>query len=238
MKILLVLITGTAIFAFFKISGILLGKVSHKYAVLKSINRIFPAIQIISWTAYVFWANGVFFKDREYYVPIVIGMALIVMVMVGWFLFRDVVAGVVYRIQNDLNIGDNIKIGMIAGQIKSVHLTHIEIATDNGTTIKIPNTRLSQDLISGSTTPEGLEEFKIQLAFSKHLAKPEIEEKIKSEVANSPWCDYKNAPVIKLKDEDENTYFYDVVIYTLNHKHLRIVEKALKRKLESWNVAS
>lgn len=233
MKIILVLLIGIAIFAFFKISGILLKKVSHKYAVLKRLDRMLPVVQVLTWTIFVFWANGVLFRDRIYYPYIVTGMAFFAMALAVWFFLRDVVAGLVFRSQNDLMPGENIQVGAITGQVRSVHLMHIVVATDNGSTIKIPNTHLSRELISGSTTPEGLEEFKIQLSVNKQLAKPEIEEKIRNEVANSPWCDYKLPPIIKLKDENDSSYVYDVVIYTLNHQHLRIVEKALKEKFEN-----
>jgi len=236
MKIILVLLIGVAIFAFFKISGILLKKVSHKYAVLKRLDRMLPVIQVLAWTIFVFWANGILFRDRVYYPYIVTGMAFFAMALAAWFFLRDVVAGLVFRSQNDLMPGENIQVGTITGQVRSIHLTYIEVATDSGSTIKIPNTRLSRELISGSTTPEGLEEFKIHLSVNKKFSKSEIEEKIKYEVANSPWCDYKLPPIIKSKDESETSYLFDVVIYTLNHQHLRIVEKALKDKFENGNI--
>jgi small-conductance mechanosensitive channel len=186
MKIIIVLITGTAIFIVLKITRILLDRISHKYSYWHKLNKVYPVIGNTIWTVFVFWGVGLLLKGSIYYPYVVAGMALVVMGLITWFFIRDVFAGALFKMQNDLNQGDYIKIGDISGQVKSSRLTHLEITSDNGQTIKIPNTRLNQEFISGSTTPEGMEEFNIQLLIDKKFTKPEIEEKIIRELANSP----------------------------------------------------
>ncbi len=234
MKIIIVLITGTVIFAFLKITRILLNKIIHRYSYWEKVYKVYPFIVNIIWVVYVFWLTAVLFKDRVFYPYIIAGMGLVIMGLITWFFLRDVFAGVLFKMQNDLNQGDYIKIGTISGQIKSLHLTHIEITSDKGQVIKIPNTRLNQDILTGMTTPDGMEEFTIRLLLDKQIPKPEIEEKIKYETANSPWCNFKKPPVIKLTGENESSYTYDVFVYTLNHKHFRLAEKTLKHRLENW----
>ena len=234
MKIVIVIISGAAVLAILMITRFLINKISHKFSYWRKVIKLYPVFEIIIWTIFVFWATGLLFREQVYYPYIVVALVLIVLGLITWFFFRDVFAGAIFKFQNDLNKGDYIKIGNISGQIKSVRLTHLEIISDNGQTIKIPNTKLSQDLISGMSTPEGMEEFKFRFAFDKQFSKMEIEEKIKFEVSNSPWCNYRNPPVIKLQGEDERYYMYDVVIYTINDKHLSLVEKTLKEKFENW----
>lgn len=234
MKLIMVLITGAAIFALSTIIRILLNKISQKYSSWRMLHKLYPIFGTALWTGFVFWGTGILFRDRVFYPYIVIGMVLVVAGLITWFLIRDVFAGALFKMQNDLNQDDYIKIGDISGQVKSARLTHLEITSDNGQTIKIPNTRLSQELISGTTTPDGMEEFNIRLLLDKGISKPEIEEKIKHELANSPWCHFRNPPVIKLKNEDESSYTYEVQVYTLNYQHLGIVEKTLENKFENW----
>ena len=177
MKLIMVLITGTAIFALSTIIRILLNKISQKYSSWRKLHKLYPIIGTALWTGFVFWGSGILFKDRAFYPYIVIGMVLVVVGLITWFLIRDVFAGALFKMQNDLNQEDYIKIGDISGQVKSARLTHLEITSDNGQTIKIPNTRLSQELISGTTTPDGMEEFNIRLLLDKRISKPEIEKK-------------------------------------------------------------
>ncbi len=234
MKIIMVLITGIAILALSTTTRILLNKISQKYLSWKKLHKLYPVIGTALWTGFVFWGTGILFRDKIFYPYVVLGMVLVVVGLITWFFIRDVFAGALFRMQNDLKQDDFIKIGDISGLIKSTRLTHLEITSDNGQIIKIPNTRLNQEFISGTTTHEGMEEFNIQLSIDKRSTKPEIEEKIKTELANSPWCNFKLPSVIKLKKEDDSSYTYEVQIYTLNHQHLRMVEKTLENKFENW----
>jgi small-conductance mechanosensitive channel len=231
MKFFTVLVIGVAILTILKIAGFSLKKFTHRYPLLKKGQMLFPLIEITVWIAFVFWTTGIVFKDTNTYPYIIAGETLIVIGMFAWFVFKDVFSGAVFRAQNDLNKDDYIKIGDISGQVKSVHLTHIEINSDNGQTTKIPNSMLNQNLISGMNTPDGMEEFKITLKFDKSLTKVDIEEKIRFQVANSPWLNYKNPPVIKLQNEDENSTTYNVLVYALNSQQLRMAEKRLIDKL-------
>lgn len=230
MKIVAVLLAGLTVFIGLKIIGIFLKKGIPRYPILKSVLRILPLIQIIIWFVFVFLASTTLFVDRSFYPYAMAGMLMIATILFVWFVLRDVFAGAIFRVQNDLNIGDYIKIGELSGQIKAIRLTHLEIITDNGQSLKIPNTRLNNSLISGMTTPEGMEEFTISLTLKNSLPTDKIEEKIKYEITNSAWCNYKNPPVIKLQNRNEEFVTFDVLVYTLNQKHLRIVEKMLKEK--------
>jgi small-conductance mechanosensitive channel len=231
MKTITVLIIGVAILAILKISGFSLKKFTHSYPILKRGQKLFPLFEIIVWIIFVFWATENVFKDERTYPYIIAGLALTVIGMFAWFVFKDVFSGAVFRAQNELNKDDYIKIGDISGQVKSVHLTHIEISSDNGQTTKIPNSMLNQNLISGMNTPDGMEEFKISLKFDKTQTKADLEDKIRFQVANSPWLNYKNPPIIKLQRDDESSTIYDVLVYALNNQHLRMAEKCLKEKL-------
>jgi len=230
MKIVTVLLAGVAVFMVLTIAGMSVKRMSARYPVLKNMLKLLPLAKIIIWIAFVFWGTGVLFADGNIYTFVTVGLIFIITLLFVWFVFRDIFAGAIFRAQNELNKGDYIKIGNLSGQIKSVHLTCLEITSDNGQTIKIPNSRLSEELISGMTTPEGMEEFTIRLSVKNTQEKDEFEEKIKYEIANSPWCNYKNPPVIKFQKEDTNagTLIYDVLVYTLNKQHLRKVEKNLK----------
>ena len=233
MKIIIILIAGAAVLIFLKIIRFLITRAERKYSYRKRLTKAFPLIDIIGWTVFVFWGTGFALRDRLYYPYIVIILVLIVSGLIAWFLLRDVFAGAVFRMGNEMNKGDHIETGNVSGQIKTVHITHIEIASDNGQTIRIPYTKLNKDTVSGLTAPGGTEEYKIRCSFEKRFLKPEIEERINSIIANSPWCNYKNPPVIKLLSEDDNTYTYEVLIYTLNHQHHRIAENLLIQKFEN-----
>ena len=69
-------------------------------------------------------------------------------VFLAWFVVKDFIAGIVFKVQNDLQANNNIQFGKITGIIKSQHLTHMKVETTTGQVIKIPYSRLNQDIIS------------------------------------------------------------------------------------------
>jgi hypothetical protein len=171
-------------------------------------------------------------SGRMYYTYIVVGMVLIILGLITWYFIRDVFAGALFKLHNELDQGDFIKIGNLSGQIKAAKLTHLEITSESGQTVKIPHTRLNQELISSTSSPEGLEEFTVRLVHDKRYSKPELEEKIRFVLSTSPWCSFKQAPLLVLQHEDAAAYTYDVLLYTMNQQHLRFVENQLKNGLE------
>lgn len=231
MKLILVLLTGTAVFVLSTIFRILLNKISQKYSSWKKLYKLFPLIGITLWTIYVFWGIGILFREQVFYTYLLTGLVLAVVGLISWFFIRDIFAGALIKMQNDLNPDDYVKIGDLSGQIKSARPTHLVITSDTGETIKIPNTRLSKEFISSTSSPYGMEEHNIHLTIDKKFTKPEIEKKIKYVLANSAWCNFKHPPVIKLKNEGDGKIVYDVQVYTLNKRHLSLVEKALEKKL-------
>jgi len=233
MKIVTVLIAGAAILIILKTIRVLLNKAGQKYSYWKKFIRTFPLVEILSWTIYLFWGASTLLKDKNYYPYIVIILVLVLTGLTGWYIFRDVFAGLLFRMENDLKKGDFLKIGNVSGQIRSANLTNVKIVSDNGQIISIPNSKLRMESVSGMTARGGTEEFKIQLSFEKKFKKPEIEKKINSVVANTPWCNYKNPPVIKFQSENEDSYIYDLLVYTLNPQHHKIAEKLLNERLNS-----
>ncbi|MCF8365565.1 MAG: mechanosensitive ion channel family protein [Bacteroidales bacterium] len=238
MKFIYIAIAALAVLMFLKIVGAILIKARQKYPYLKKVQKAFPLFGIALWIAFAFWVVRILFKDDTLYDSINIGLVAIIVILVSWIVFRDIVAGAVFRMQNDVNNGDFIKVGELSGHIKSIGLTHLDMISDKGQIVKIPNLRLSKELISGLSSPEGIEEFTIHLSVNKSFGKPEIEEKINCEIANSPWCNFKNPPVIKFQGEEAGVYHYDVMVFTLNPQHFNLVEKMLQDKFGSKPDAS
>jgi small conductance mechanosensitive channel len=232
MKIIILLITGAAIFMLLSVTRVFLKRMDRKYSNWKKAWKAFPLASTIIWVIFVFWGTGLLLGERIYYPYIVVGMVLIILGLVTWYFIRDILAGALFKLQNELNQGDFIKIGDLSGQIKALRLTHLEISSETGQTVRIPYTKMNQELISNTSTPEGMEEFNIRLVHDKRYTKPELEEKIRYELATSPWCSFKQPPVLVLQNEDAESYTYDLLIYTMNHQHLRIVEKQLKIRLD------
>lgn len=231
MKIIIVVLIGIIIYVLLKILNTVYIYINKKYTKWTRKLNFIPALEFITWLIFIFWSIDYLFKNKMYYQYLVISIVIIVVVFLAWFVVKDFIAGIVFKVQNDLQENNNIQFGKIAGTIKSQHLTHMKIETSTGQLIKIPYSRLNQEVISEISDSITYEEFKFKVTTNKTLSKQDTEENIRFLVINSPWSNFNKSPVIKLISDNENTFTFDILVNTLNNKHMRQVEKSVSEQL-------
>jgi hypothetical protein len=231
MKIIIVVIIGILIFVFLKALNTLYVYVIRRYKKWTRKLNLIPAVEFISWLIFIFWAIDFLFKNKLYYQYLVISIVIIVVAFLAWFVVKDFIAGIVFKVQNDLHTNSNIQLGAISGVIKSQYLTHIKVETAAGQIVKIPYSRLNHEVISEISDAASNEDFKFQVQIKKIRSKKETESLLNFHILNSPWSNFNKKPVLKLFSEDESHYTFDITASTLNHKHMWLLEKSLKEQL-------
>ncbi|MEZ5195514.1 MAG: mechanosensitive ion channel [Bacteroidales bacterium] len=227
MKIIVVLIIGVALFLLLKVLGLFKNYLVRKYSKWVRKFNVLPAIELITWLLYVFWANDFLFKEKSYYQYLVASLVIILVAFFAWFLVRDFIAGIIFRVQNDLPANKNIQLGSINGKIKSKHLTHLIVETTDNQMVKIPYSKLQQEVVSELSDSQGADEYKIMLTVKKNVTKAQIEEKIRILILNNPWSNFRKKPMIKLLSEDDTNYSFEIKVNTMEHKHMRLLEKSI-----------
>ncbi len=230
MKIIIVVLIGISVFVLLKVINTLYIYVNKKYTKWTRKFNFIPALEFITWLIFIFWAIDYLFKSKMYYQYLVISIVIIVVVFLAWFVVKDFIAGIVFKVQNDIKSDNNIQFGKISGTIKSQHLTHMKVETTSGQVVKIPYSRLNQEVISEISDSKTAEEFKFQVTTDRTLSKQDTNENIRFMVINSPWSNINKSPVIKLTSENENTYTFDIMVNALNHKHMRLIEKSVSEQ--------
>ncbi len=98
--------------------------------------------------------------------------------------------------------------------------------------VKIPYSRLNQEIISEISDSATIEEYKFQLRVEKTRTKQETEEYIKFLILNSPWSNFNKKQIIKVISEDETTFTFEVLVNALNNKHSRQLEKSIMEQMD------
>lgn len=234
MKIIIVLIIGVALFIMLRVLGILKKHLVLKYSGWTRKFNVLPAIELITWMLYIFWVSDFLFKDKFYYPYIVISLVIIIVALFAWFLAKDFFAGIIFRIQNDVLANNNIQLGSISGRVKSQHITYLTIETSNNQLVRIPYSKLQQEITSKFSEAQETDEYRFVLVVNKGLDKSEIEEKIRILIINSPWCNFRERPKIKLITEDKKTFSFEIRVNTLSQKHLQLLEKAINEQVAKF----
>ncbi len=145
MNILIFAASGVLIFfAFRLLNG--MGKTLLTNKAFRTVTLTFlPLAELVAWVAYTFWGAMVLFGGHIYYDLIVSIMAVLLIIGIAWFFFRDFLAGVLLKAEKALEPGKLIKTPFAEGRIKKLGLRALELVNEAGENVKIPYSKLSNE---------------------------------------------------------------------------------------------
>lgn len=237
MKFIIAFMIALLVFLMLKAVRIGIKRLAKRYPEWTFRITLLSAIEFIIWLSYIFWTTDYLFRGKFYYQYLVIALIFIVVGFFSWFLFRDIFAGVIFKVKHNLKSGAHIRLGELSGNIKSLHLTYIRIRTEDGQLLRIPYSRLNHEVISEVKNSEALAAHTILVQINHDISKSVAESRIRDTILNTPWSNLKEEPTIKFLKESENGNIFEIMLFSMSRKHLKFIEMALE-KIPSVKVIS
>ncbi|HEY9114077.1 MAG TPA: mechanosensitive ion channel domain-containing protein [Bacteroidales bacterium] len=229
MKFVVVFLVAVLVFILLKGSKLGLKRLASLYPGWNFRINMHAVFEFIIWLAFIFWAADHLFRESFFFKYLVIALIFLVILLLSWFLIGDVVSGIIFKMKYNFKNGTYIKTGEISGVIKSQQITYLKLRTEDGQILRIPYSRINQQVISEMTHTETLAEHTIHLQISTKLNKTEVEILIRDSVLNIPWSNLKEEPAIKFLKETENGFLIEIMLFSTNPKHLKLIEVALEK---------
>ncbi len=233
MKIIIVLAIVFATFFILKFLQLIIKRLGRKNNVLWTVNKMLPLIVSITWLVIIFWSAHYLFDEKSYYNYVVLCMIAILSILTGWFFIKDFIAGIIFRVQNNFAEGDYVQFGDVAGKVEALFLTHISINTKEGKVLRVPYSRLSNEIISQKTSTKTFEENSYTLNTGKKESIKSTEDAIRSVLITSPWRISNKQPDVKFVSEDEKYYNYKIQVQVRNQKHFNYLMEVLEKKFRN-----
>lgn len=230
MNIILVAAIVSATFIILNILKVILNKYSRRSNFLRLAERKFPMVISVLWLLVFVWAVHFLFNNGAYFKLVATCSVIILSLLAGWYFFKDFIAGIVFRGQNRFVTGDIIQFGDIDGIIESFSLTHVSLQTKEGKLLKIPFSRLSSEIISLNTSSKTFHSDIFVLSTNKKETKKETEIAIWNFLMASPWRISSVSPEVRLEDEDETSYYFEIHIQVRNSDHLNYLTDVLEKR--------
>jgi hypothetical protein len=229
MNIIVVTAAGVALFFIFRLLVLLPERLSLSRSRRTQIDRLLPAIEFFTWLIFVFWALFYTLETKTYFPYLIYSLVIVLVLLFSWFILKDVLAGMVFRFQNNHTTGQKISLKGINGRIRNFGITHIQIDS-NGSIFKIPYSRLSGEIISESPEIES-NRSTIRIAVSKPASIDDAIARIRFLLLNYPWIFPESEPSILCSAENENEYIFDITTNLIDENQGRRVEEYLKENL-------
>ena len=221
----------TALLILVLIAGLRLGtrRLSRFYPRWKFKNSWLVFFEFIVWMGFIFWSIRYLFSEKFYFHYLVFGIIFVVFAFFSWFLFSDILAGIVFKIKHNLKTGSHISAGGFTGKITSQRLTYLKLKTEEGSVLRIPYSKINHAVISEMTHTEALKEHAIQLEISTETSKSDAETLIREAILNTPWSNITEEPSIKHLSENDKNHTFEIMLFTTNLKHMKFIEMALEK---------
>ncbi len=204
-------------------------RLSSLYSGLKFIDNLTMPIELIIWLGYIFWAVDFLFKKAFFYPYLIYILIIIVVSFLTWYLFKDIFAGIIFRIKHNLIPGSYIRAGEITGQIKSQQLTFMKIMTGDGQIIRMPYSMIILEAITELAYPGAPEEHTLHLIVDFSAGRTDdAESLIRTVILNSPWSNLKEDPIIKFLKENEQGYLFEVTLPSINRNQIKFIQLMLE----------
>ena len=211
---------------------LIINKVGDSNRMVKKIQVAEPLIALVAWVLLLFWVIYFLFYEKSYYNFIVFALIVLIFLSVSWFFVKDFIAGVAFKVQNNYSSGDIVQFGNVSGKLDTLHLTHVSIYTNEGRLVKIPYSRLSNEIVSQKSAGGSLGREQFVLKVRKKQGVDELKEKLNNLLLNSPWRVSSRMPSVKLKAESEDFFEFEIQLEARNEKHLNYVVSFLSKKFD------
>ena len=232
MQILYTIIVAIALVILLRAGFYFLKLATRKKRYYPHVFRIYPFVEVIAWTAFIFWAVYIHFSALIIY-PVLSGsLAVIFILVVSWFVLRDFVSGAVLRADNGFYPGIQIQTDSFSGTIVSLGYVSVEIVTSGGERIKVPYSSLAGKHITRvQEQGQGKNQY-VKLKIPQKYGAQNIQQELRKQTLELPWIVAGKDIKIELTPEGDN-YIAEVAFQAVKDDMLPKTEELLKKFADS-----
>lgn len=215
--------------------NLFLSKLGHKNVLINYVKRVLPAIQIFIFILYIFWFFLHNLKYNSLYYHFVILFILSILVGLCWSFFRDVVWGVIFKVENSLFSDQILKVGNHRGYIKNLGFRSLYLMEESGNLVKIPYSKIS------TRTIEEVNQGTIKIGYTftlstKYHSQKKLFMKIKEIILSHPYSSINQEPVIKILGIQDTKTDLEITIYPIEGSYSKSMEMSLKEHLLKYDM--
>lgn len=208
-----------------------MSSLKSKTGVFGIISRYFQLLELVFWTAFVFWICGILFSSTPFLVYINYLLFTMVIVLFVWFFMRDYIAGIQLKSRYNFFNGQAFKSAQITGVIRKISLLSIEIKGENGSDFRIPYSQIEQKSIELNVQEKSGGENLIVVALDQKLNEEATIQKIMELVVNSPWSSHKSSPMINVQEPENGIKNYEISCIIIGEHGANRLKELIEREV-------
>jgi len=211
-----ILALAIALIIFLRAASYLLSVIAIQRRIKIILLRIFPVVEMFLWISYIFLASHRLFKDIAVYRLLTGSMIIVLIVIVGWYVMRDFISGIILKAEYAFEPGQTIKTSLGSGIITKLSYRSMEIVTREGETIKIPYTLLSSQPVTIPADHGKWTGQVIRIKVSSRYQFEEIQNMLKRRMLEMPWIVSGENIKMEITRSEEESYLAEIHFHSLS----------------------
>ncbi len=189
-----------------------------------------PLIELVAWVILMVWAIPYLWSDFRIYAIATFMVLLMIILWAGWFLLRDLIAGVIFKSHKHFSRNEIITIGDTTGKIISFESRYLMLETLSGKNIHYPYSKLMGEIVSKANPAELVKSYKFRIRISREHSLMTMIKTIKEDIINLPWASVKKQAEVHLEAEDDQSFTLELIVFSLQKEYLYHIEQHVKNK--------
>lgn len=229
--VLFIIFAGVLLYIFTKLVNKLVDYFTSGNENRKYINRGIIYFEIFVWFAYIIWSVDLLVATTMLNNIVVLSIAGVLFLILMWFIGKDSLIGLIFRLENSIETGDKIMSSEGNGVIKKMGVRVLTIESGSGHLFYLPYSKLSSDKITVIDDDLKYQPFEFKLSLIKKENPQKLKKQIYEAIIYSPYSSSVTPPVVAFKGEENGNYNFDVVLSALNSDFFNRIVSDLNSKL-------
>lgn len=226
MMIIYTIILAVALVVLLRASYYFLKLATHGKSYHVGAKKIFPWIEAGAWVFFIFWAADVHFRGSVIFTFLLASLALLLILLLGWFVLRDIIAGIVLRSVQTPQKGMVLRSDAIEGTIASLGILSLKVRNREGELVSVPYSRLAgQNITRPAERGRGQSQV-IKLRVPQRYGAQKIQQILRKRMLSLPWVIAGGELKISLIPHQEH-YVVEVSFQTVQEEMLAKTEELL-----------
>lgn len=233
LAILIFIFTALFILVFFRLFKFLLQFMRLSKSHSEMVRKYLPLSELVVWTLFLIWAIQYLFNRGFLLTLVPLLVFIIIILYLARFGLRDIMAGIVFKTANDLNLQDHIDVAGISGKVSAIKQSTLEIEDASGRIVSIPYSKITGSVLLRQYPSQSLlsYNFILQVPLTQMPDGPTaFIEKLRVSILTLPWASQKKEPKIHSIRENTEDVHFNITIFSLDESYFAMTEKHLENE--------
>jgi len=188
------------------------------------IKQLYQLSEIFIWIIYGFWSLQIVLKDSYYYMLAVLSICAIIIIWLAWFVAKDFIAGIVLKLADNYQPGQQFKLDNIQGIIVEADYLQLSVRMQDGIMVKIPYSKISGAIHYEARIDDKSSQHRFEIEVIKNYSIDEIRKRIRQAVLLSAGVSINKEPQINLKNETNDSCTFEMVVHAISPRYFQQIE--------------